>query len=382
MMPLLIVLNGIGLLIAGIAGRWFDHITFAPYAYVLFAAGLVMLFFVVLRTTYYLSGTRWAERSNQPVPLHLTWVDYLKAVVCWLNAFKHTYAIEPGLYYTGKYYNRKTPLLVTSNYFLTVFLIIRRIRKFNIRLLIIDTDGINVWCSAGKGRFSDTEILRQVDRYKPSLVKAGQRLLIILPKLGLAGVNLRTLRKAGIKPVIGPIYAKDLPAYLMQPLFNDRVEDRVNFGLKSRLFTWMPGLMQYLGYHFAAVLALWGLELIWGLPVPVGLIVLTAFLATAYPILFPWIPGNRFAIKGLWLAAFASLVLILLGVLGVIAPENLIMAILFTFATSEFIGLSYTGNSAVSNYTRVRKETARFLPLNVLFYLASTVTFVITEIYR
>jgi acetyl-CoA decarbonylase/synthase complex subunit gamma len=382
MKSLLIALNGIGLVAAGIAGQWFGHITFAPYAICLIVAGFVMLFFVLLRTTYYRSGTQWAETSNQPGPLHPTCVDYLKVAVCWFNAFKHTYAFEPGLYYTGKHYDREAPLLVTSNYFLTVFLIIRRIRRFNARLLVIDTDGINVWCAAGKGKFSNAEILRQLDRYDRNLLTSGQRLSMILPKLGLAGVNLRALRKAGIKPVIGPIYAKDLPAYLSQPPFKDRNEDRIKFGLQSRLFTWIPGLVQYLGYSFAAVIVLWGMEQIWGLSVPLGLMLLTALLATAYPILFPLIPGVRFAVKGLWLAAFTSTGLGVLAAVRVISLADLIMAVLFTFATAVFIGLSYTGNSAVSNYSRVRKETAHFLPLNVLLYLASFATFVITEVYR
>jgi hypothetical protein len=154
------------------------------------------------------------------------------------------------------------------------------------------------------------------------------------------------------------------------------------FGLQSRLFTWLPGLVQYLSYSFAAVIVLWGMEQIWNLPLPTGLILVTALLATAYPILFPWIPGVRFAVKGLWLAAFASIGLSALTVFGVIPLADLIMAILFIFATAVFVGLSYTGNSAVSNYSRVRKETARFLPLNVLLYIGSLAAFIMTEVYR
>jgi hypothetical protein len=382
MKSLLFLFSAISLVAAGIAGQWFGHGAFAPYAIWFFVIGLVMLVYVTLRTTYYRSGTLWAETSNQPRPLHLTLLDYLKAVVCWFDAFKQTYAIEPGLYYTGKHYDREAPMLVTSNYFLTVFLVVRRIRTFNTRLLVIDTDGINVWCSAGEGKFSNAEILKQLDRYERNLLSDGQWLTLILPKLSFAGVNLRYLREANIRPIIGPIYAKDLPAYLSQPPFENRNEDRIMFGLQSRLFTWLPGLVQYLSYSFAAVIVLWGMEQIWNLPLPTGLILVTALLATAYPILFPWIPGVRFAVKGLWLAAFASIGLSALTVFGVIPLADLIMAILFIFATAVFVGLSYTGNSAVSNYSRVRKETARFLPLNVLLYIGSLAAFIMTEVYR
>jgi hypothetical protein len=382
MKSLIFLFVAICLLAAGIAGHWFGLDLFTPYAIWFLVGSLVMMSYVGLSATYYRSGTNWIDGSKQPRPLHFTWMDYLKALVCWCNAFKRTYAIEPGLYYTGKRYDHETPLLVTSNYFLTVFLVTRRIRGFNARLLVIDTDGINVWCAAGEGKFSNPEILKQLNRYDRKLLTDGHRLTLILPKLGFAGVNLGRLRKAGVRPIIGPIYAKDLPTYLSQPPYKNCDEDRVLFNLQSRLFTWLPGLVQVLTYSFAIVLAFWGIEQIWGLPVPMGIIVLSGVLATAYPILFPWIPGQRFAVKGLWLAALTSLGICALTAAGELSLANLPMTLLFTFGTAIFFGLSYTGNSAVSNFSRVRKEIARFLPLYSFFYAASLTAFVIKEVYK
>jgi len=382
MKSFLFSIGAIGLVIGGIAGRWFNTPAFAPYAIWFLGAGLVLLFYVLLRTTYYRSDTAWPQTSNQPRPLHLTWLDYLKVFICWLDAFKKTYAIEPGLYYTGEQYDRQTPLLVTANYFLSVFLVARRIRNFNARLLVIDTDGINVWCSAGKEKFSNEEITKQLDRYDRSLLTDDKRVSLILPKLSLAGVRLRELRKAHIRPVIGPVYAKDLPKYLSLSPFKDCDEDRVVFGLQSRLFTWLPGLVQVLGYGFGIVFVFWVVEQIWKLPVPLGIIAITGILASAYPILFPWIPGRRFAVKGLWLVAFTSLIIFGLTATGKLVFADLPMALLFTFGTAIFYGLSYTGNSAVSNYSRVRKEIARFLPLYAFLYAGSLAAFIVTEVYR
>ena len=378
----LLTIGAIGLVIAGMSGRWFNTPAFAPYAVWFLGAGLVLLFYVVLRTTYYRSDTAWPLTSNQPRPLHLTWRDYIKVFICWFDAFKKTYAIEPGLYYTGERYDRQTPLLVTANYFLSVFLVVRRIRNFNARLLVIDTDGINVWCSAGKEKFSNEEITKQLDRYDRSLLTDDKRVTLILPKLSLAGVRLRELRKSHIRPVIGPVYAKDLPGYLSQPPYKDCDEDRVVFGLQSRLFTWLPGLVQVVSYSFGIVFVFWIVEQIWKLPVPLGIIAITAILAGAYPILFPWIPGRRFAVKGLWLAAFTSLVICVLTATGKLVFADLPMALLFTFGTAIFYGLSYTGNSAVSNYSRVRKEIARFLPIYAFLYAGSLAAFIVTEVYR
>jgi hypothetical protein len=382
MKSMFLLITALSLVAAGAAGQWLEIDVFKPYAIWFLGGGLVIMCSVAQEITYYRTGYNWSEASNQPKPLRLTLRDYIKAFVCWLNAFKWTYAFEPGLYYTGDRYDRKAPLLVTSNYFLTVFLVTRRVRGFNARLLVIDTDGINVWCSASEEKFSHTEILKQLDRYQRSLLTNDRRLELILPKLGLAGVNLKILRKANIHPIIGPIYAKDLPIYLSQSHFMDRAEDRVLFGMQSRLYTWLPGLFQSLGYSFAIVLLFWGIEQIWGFPVPVGIVFLTGILATAYPILFPWIPGVRFAVKGLWLAAFTSLAICALTALGVLSLPDLPMTLLFTFGTAVFFGLSYTGNSAVSNYSRVRKEIARFLPLYAFLYAASLAAFVITEVNR
>ncbi len=383
MRSLLFTLGATILTAAGIAGNGFGYPPFAPYGIWFLGTGLVMLLYTAIQSTYYRSGAhRVSAGSIKPRPLRLTWLDYIKAMICWLDAFKHTYAIEPGLYYTGAHDDSKAPILVTSNYFLTVFLVVRRIRPFNVRLLVIDTDAINVWCSAGKGTFSHAEILKQVDRYERKLLTDARRLSLILPKLALAGVNLHALRKANIRPVIGPVYAKDLPEFLSHPPFKDRSEDRVIFGFQSRLFTWLPGLLQALVYSFAILLAFWGLEQIWGFGVPVGLVVLTALMATAYPLLFPWIPGVRFAVKGLWLAAFTSLVIWTLTATKILLLADLPMTILFTFGTAIFFGLSYSGNSAVSNYSRVREEIVRFLPVYVALYAASFAAFIITGVYR
>ncbi len=375
-------LGAVALIATGVAGRWLGHGAFASHAVGFLTIGLLLLGLTALRATYYRSGTPWPYSSSEPHPLRLTWLDYLKVPVCWFDAFKRTYAVEPGLYYTGTRYDRDAPLLVTANYLLTVVLVVRRVRAMNVRLLIVDSDGINVWCGSSEGQLSNAKILEQVDRYDRELLTGDRKLRLILPKLSLAGVELRGLHQARIHPVIGPIYAQDLPAYLASPPLEDCDDDQVVFGLKMRLFSWLPGLVQYVGYSLAAVLVLFGLELLWGIEAPLALVPLTAGLGTAYPILFPWIPGERFAVKGLWLATLVSLGLSILTVAGRMSPAGLVVAALFTFATALFVALSYTGNSAVSNYTAVRREIAQFLPLNVVLYAASLAAFVWMETGR
>ncbi|MBI2570811.1 MAG: hypothetical protein HYV63_27735 [Candidatus Schekmanbacteria bacterium] len=361
------------------AGPLLENEVLAKYAPWLAAGALLLIASRGVRKTYGRAHpNRLAAASAgaaEPLPLALDWTWYVRAFISWLDAFKRTYLVTPGLYFTGDRYCRDDPLLVTANCQLTVFLLLRNLRAIRVRLLVVDTDGINVWCAGSKGRFSNAAILTELERYPRELLTTHRFLDLILPKLGLAGVDIRALRQEHIKPIIGPILAKDLPAYLESPPYRDCDDQRVLFGLQSRLFTWLPGLMQYVAYNLWLVVALIGIEAIWGIAAPLWVLPLTAALATAYPVFFPRLPGRRFAIKGLWLASAACLALLVSALFSPALRPPLPAAAAFIFATSLFIGLSYTGNSAVSNYTRVRAEIARFLPLNVLLYVASFILY-------
>lgn len=365
--------------VTGAAGRWYDYLPTAGAGLWLPGIGIAMILLALLRTTYFRSGTTWPEGTDEPRAIRISLLDYAKASVCWLDGFKRTYAVAPGLYYTGDRFDPDKPLLVTSNYLLTVFILVRRVRFFSANILIIDTDGINVWCSASKGRFSNLEIFKQLVRYQKILLHKDRRLTIILPKFSMSGVDLKLLRQAYVKPVIGPLYAKDLPAYLATPPYRDRA-DTVHFGFQSRLFTWLPGLIQFMTYCIAAILVLFVVYILFGFPVPWKAALLTVLIATAYPLLFPMIPGKRFAVKGIWLGVFISLGMIPGFVRNAITGLDFITSVLFVIATSLFMGLAYTGNSAVSNYSAVRREIACFLPVDVLLYAMTLIVFIVNEV--
>ena len=337
---------------------------------------------VLMRLTYYREGARWPKETPPPTPYRLTWVDYLKALVSWLNAFKRTYAVRPGLYYTGEAYDAERPLLVTSNYALTVFLVVRRLKGQSVRLLVVDTDGINVWCAAGKGVFSNKAIMEQVNRYDRDILGSGKWLKLIVPKFGFSGVDLRSLRDERIRPIIGPLYAKDLASYLADTPLRDRETERVHFGIQSRLFTWLPGLVQTMSYSLALILVFLFVGVTLGRATPWGLVTITVVVATIYPLFFPWLPGRGFAAKGLSLAVVFSLFLVVFQATDVITTASFVMGVFFTFGAAILFGLSYSGNSAVSNYVRVRKEIARFLPLNLALFVTSLVLFVVMGVQR
>lgn len=351
----------------------------------LLLAGAGLLWWVLLRllrTTYVQAEHEWPREGAAPRPLSITPLDYFKALIAWADGYRRTYAIEPGLYFTGEAYDRSAPLLVTANYQLTVFLLVRRCRRFNARLLVIDSDAINVWCAAGKGRFGNDRIVEQLERYdRELLAEAGRRIRLILPKFGFPGVDYRTLfhHPYRLRPVIGPLYAKDLPEYLAAPSHKDRRVDRVHFGLQSRLFTWLPGFLQTVGYYFPALLLLLGLEAWLGHRVALGLLGLPFLIAALYPLLFPHLPGTLFSVKGLGLGGAVGLGLAAGWNAGLWSGGTALAGVFLSLAASLFYALSYTGNSAVSNYTSVRRETARFLPWSAVFIVVAVAVFLYSE---
>ncbi len=330
---------------------------FLSFAITLYVCLWVFLNFLRRRkhVTY---GTDVAA-DMQPLPLKLGLLDYTKAFVSWALLFYRLFAVRPGLYFTGER-DESAPLLVTCNNFLTVFLLARRIARRNVRLLVIDTNGVNVWCSAAKGGFSAAEIIDKARHF--GLIKEEQHTNIILPKLCLSGVRLSDLSSAGMRAVIGPLYARDLPDYLDKGKFENRVRDRISFGFQARAFAALPTAFQFF-YWFLGVYAVtfWMLtsSIIWA----------ATGLAFLYPLLFPFLPGKRFAVKGIYLGFAASI--LTAGYLSVVRFDikSLLFWVLFNFATSIFIALSFTGNSPISNYDNVRKETAHFLPVVAALYV-------------
>lgn len=297
--------------------------------------------------------------------------DALKALYEWVRAFRKTFTIEPGLYFFGERYDIGTPLLVTANYHLTVYLLWRVLRGRSVRLLVIDTGGINVWCASGKGSFSAAEILRQLRRYDRKLVTRDARIELVLPKLSLSGVSLSSLRKNGIAPRIGPVYRYDIPAYLDEQPLRDRATDTYRFTLRDRLFTLVPSLVQFLWYGVFVFIALFVWDRIFATGIHWQVAPIIALSVVLYVVLFPVLPGRLFAVKGLALSGPMIAAIALCAHLtagdGGHAASTAFYA-LFTAGTNLFFALSYTGNSGVSNYSLVKKEIVWFLfPTIALF---------------
>lgn len=181
--------------------------------------------------------------------------------------------------------NESSPVLVTCNYTLTVSQVLRRLKGLDVWLLVANSNGINVWCAACGGGFTDHQVISAV---KTSLLdeKVEHRTLI-LPPLSAPAMDRERIRKeTGFKVQFGPVRAKDIPAYLAGGKRKTEDMKRASFGLGHRL-DMVVGMNFVIWIPLAVVFALFwphlwvhSSRLFWG-------IVLFMY------ILFPWIPGRN-----------------------------------------------------------------------------------------
>lgn len=109
--------------------------------------------------------------------------------------------------------DRRSPVLLTGNYVLTVRRLKRSLKGQNVYLLIANSRGINVWCAAAGGLLNNHSAISVIKTSGiEDLVDHRQ---VVLPQLAATGLDQRVIHhKTGWRTVWGPVYASDLPAFL------------------------------------------------------------------------------------------------------------------------------------------------------------------------
>ncbi len=180
--------------------------------------------------------------------------------------------------------DENAPVLVTSNFSLTVRRVLRALRGCDLWLLVASSDGINVWCGACGGVFTHHRV---IDAVKVSLLSEKVRHReLILPALSAPGMDCRKIRETtGFRARFGPVYADDIQAYLRLDGEKTETMCRFRFDLRHRLD-------MLLSMNFPIYL---------GLAFLVGIFRPQAFLCTSLLfwgavcllyLLTPWIPGR------------------------------------------------------------------------------------------
>jgi hypothetical protein len=295
----------------------------------------------------------------------LSWRDKLGFIRVRLGIARMHYSVPPGLYRIGNP-DENSPVLVTANYKMTADLLRKELAGANAWILVLNTYGINVWCAAGKGTFGTDELVKQIENAGLKSVVAHRE--IILPQLGAPGVAAHEVRKrTGFSVVYGPVYARDLPAFLVG---GKQPEMRcVRFGLMDRTVLIPMELIPALKWAPVIVGLILLMRFAEGSGTKIGILqdIISYFGAVAmgtvvFQVLLPWIPGRSFVWKGWLLGAIWALSLAFwLRPLLWIAVSNLLVLPMITV----YLALNFTGSTTFTSLSGVQKEIRLATPVMI-----------------
>jgi NAD-dependent dihydropyrimidine dehydrogenase PreA subunit len=198
------------------------------------------------------------------------------------------------------------PVLVTCNFDLTVRRVVRALQGLDCYLLVAPSKGINVWCAACGGILTAHSVISGIKTSR--IAERVSHRTLILPQLSAPGIDVaRIERETGWRCKFGPVYARDIPAYLAGGHRKTVPMRRVEFPLGDRLqmaVMWAAPLSIVAGIP-VAVLSLRSLPgvlaLIWAFAL---------FLFAFYGVVMRYVPGPVGLVK--------TLLLGLVGVAGVV----------------------------------------------------------------
>ncbi len=288
------------------------------------------------------------------------------------------FRVAAGLYAVGEP-TADSPVLVSANYKMSFDQLRSQLAARDAWIMVLDTNGINVWCAAGKGTFGTDEIVRRAEAVGLAHLVAHRTLIV--PQLGAPGVSAHEVRKrSGFRVLYGPVRAEDLPAFLDAGMEATPEMRRVRFRFRDRAAL-VPmevvGSFRYLLIAAAVLLVLSGL----GPGAYSATRVMTvgprslALLAGAYlagagmtPLLLPWLPARSFAAKG---ALAGVLFALAVGSYALAHPglaedwSTAIGWLVLIPAVASFLGMSFTGASTYTSLSGVRREMLFAAPAQV-----------------
>jgi NAD-dependent dihydropyrimidine dehydrogenase PreA subunit len=159
-------------------------------------------------------------------------VDWLRTIIETMLRF-FAFPTRTGLRVVGSP-GPEAPVFLTCNFDLTVRRVLRALEGLDCYLLVANSKGINVWCSAGGGilnAHSVNSVLRS-----SSIAERVTHRTLILPQLSAPGVDVCAVEKqTGWRCQFGPVYAEDIQAYVAANLRKTDEMCRARFPLGMRL---------------------------------------------------------------------------------------------------------------------------------------------------
>lgn len=292
---------------------------------------------------------------------------------------RYTYRVAPGLYAVGNPDNN-SEVLVTANFKLTLDHLRKELYGISVWILVLDTKGINVWCAAGKGTFSTTELVKQIKRAELEKIIDHKR--VIVPQLGATGVSANQVKKdSGFRVIYGPVRASDLPAFLNNNRKATREMRLVTFTMYERFIltpveigiALKPAVITALIIFILSGFGpgLFSFSHIWERGSIAALYLAAGMISGAVitPVLLPFLPFRQFAPKGIIAAIPLLIFLMFLCPMGVAGNTALF---LFSLAISSFLAMNFTGSTPYTSPSGVEKEMKLFIPIQFAALVIST----------
>jgi acetyl-CoA decarbonylase/synthase complex subunit gamma len=285
------------------------------------------------------------------------------------------YTVDPGLYALGQP-GADSRVFVTANYKMSFDRLRASLTGSDVWLLVLDTNGINVWCAAGKDTFGTDELVSRIEG--SGLADLVSRRELILPQLGAPGIAAHEVKaRSGFRVIYGPVRAEDLPSFIESGLKATPEMRTKTFSALERLVLVPIELVSAAKVGIAASACLFVLSLFLGgfslsratEYTLAGVVALGAAIlagAVLAPVFLPWLPGRAFSLKG-----FVAGLFVVAGLLsGGATPLHLSQAALWSLALSipamsAYLAMNFTGSSTFTSLSGVRKEMRFALPLEI-----------------
>ncbi|MHA2213497.1 MAG: methyltransferase domain-containing protein, partial [Candidatus Thorarchaeota archaeon] len=290
--------------------------------------------------------------------------------------------IEPGLYKVGEP-TPESPVIVTANYELTYYTVMRALDKDkeDAWVMVCDTNGINVWCAARGVHFDSEDVIHMIRLTGLSEVVTHREL--ILPQLAAAGMDPTMIhRRSGFRVRYGPVRIQDLHHWfeLERPRPKPREMATVTFNFRERMeqtvahipflfavLLWKP-IVAILGILFLVNVGLFAaLPSVFAALYPTSLMILLligefflALFGNAFVLgaIFPILPSkdNSFWRRGVGLAAITMpIAAVIMLLIGAHWTEFVVWETAqFIMATS--LTMDWSGMTSVSDPKVIRRE--------------------------
>jgi acetyl-CoA decarbonylase/synthase complex subunit gamma len=328
------------------------------------------------------------------VPAELDFTDRVGGWKARWNMGRMHYFVEPGLYAVGDP-TEQSDVLVSANYKMSFDRLRASMAGRDAWVLVLDTDGINVWCAAGKGTFGTDELVKRIADVKLSEIVSHKK--VIVPQLGGPSVAAHKVKElSGFSVVFGPVKCDDLPAFIDAGYEATAGMRKIEFSLKDRIVLIPVEIVfgfKYLIYIGLVVFLLSGfagegfynsdMAMSYGL-VNVKLLFIVFMIPVVLgPILLPYLLGRAFCLKGLWIGlAMDALLLwritkVTIG--GGISELNWFLPaawLLLMPAVASFVVMNYTGTTTYTSLSGVKKEMKIAIPLQAIAVVVASVLWV------